>query len=196
MPLIIGDYSINVLIGPSHINILVQNDIPSYNQYLNNNTIILFGESHTLDYFQPCNGAPNCDELITDFILKLNVFAEHIRTEFYLEEFMDSYYIRPKDFKQTKNARQIEIDNTTAVKFLEKKRHALLLYRGNLPETADKSLIEKKKIATKYNNLLPHFSKSNMQELIHLYDGCFYKPFRTNHNLCPYNNIIWHKLFK
>ena len=86
MPLIFGDYSIEVLNGPSRMNILLQNDIPGYNQYFNNNTIILFGEFHTLAYFQPCNGAPNCNELFTDFILKLNVFAEHIKTEFYKEK--------------------------------------------------------------------------------------------------------------
>jgi hypothetical protein len=187
MPLIFGDYSINVLNGPSKINILVQNDVPSYNQYLNNNTIILFGESHTLDYFQPCNGAPNCDELFTDFILKLNDFAKHIRTEFYVEEFMNSRYIKPKNNKYNISDKQID----TNQQFLQKKQRALMLYRGDLPETSGKSLSEKKQIATNYFSQLPFFSTSNLHELIGLYEGCFYKKLRTNPNFCPYNNIIW-----
>jgi hypothetical protein len=187
MPLIFGDYSINVLNGPSEINILVQNDIPNYNQYFNNNTIILFGESHTLDYFRPCNRGSNCDELLTDFILKLNIFAEHIRTEFYVEGFMDSIHIKPKIFKQTISDEQLAINQ----QFLEKKQHALLLYRGDLPETSGKSLSEKKQIATSYFNELPYFSTSNMRELKSLYEGCFYKKIKTNPNLCLSNNIIW-----
>jgi len=187
MPLIFGDYSIEVLNGPSRMNILLQNDIPGYNQYFNNNTIILFGEFHTLAYFQPCNGAPNCNELFTDFILKLNVFAEHIKTEFYVEDFIDSQHTKQSILKQTISAEQMSINE----QFLKKKRRALLLYRGDLPETSGKSLSEKKQIATSYFNLLPNFSTSNMSELIGLYEGCFYKTHRTNPNLCPYNNIIW-----
>ena len=63
------------------MNVLIQNlDIPI------NNTIILFGEAHTLDNYRPYSD-PDCSELLTDYIHKLNIFANYVRTEFYLEEF-------------------------------------------------------------------------------------------------------------
>ena len=53
MPLIFGDYSTSVINGPSSMSVLVQNDNPEFDN-LNKNTIILFGEIHTLKHYEPC----------------------------------------------------------------------------------------------------------------------------------------------
>ena len=65
MPLIFDKYSINTINGPYQMNVLIQNlDIPI------NNTIILFGEAHTIKNYRPCSD-PQCSEILTDYINKL-----------------------------------------------------------------------------------------------------------------------------
>ena len=174
MPLVFGGHSISVINGPSEMNVLVQN---FNNQHLNNNTIILFGESHTLDFYQPCEEYSNCDELITDFVRKLNNFARFIRTEFYIEDFLETQYLR---------------ENITAIqqRLIEdemiRDKNAVLKYL----ETTHLPLKEQRK-KFKASLRLRIFLESNMSAMKILYNGCFYKNIKNKPNVCSYNNIIW-----
>jgi hypothetical protein len=174
MPLVFGGHSISVINGPREMNVLVQN---FNNQHLNNNTIILFGETHTLDFYQPCEEYTNCDELITDFVRKLNNFARFIRTEFYIEDFLEYQYLRKNipAVQQQLIEKEIIRDKNAVLKYLE---------------TTHFPLKEQREMF-KASLRLRNFLESNMTAMKILYNGCFYKNIKNKPNVCLYNNIIW-----
>jgi hypothetical protein len=175
MPLIFGPYSINVINGPSSMSVLVQND---NNPYLNKNTIILFGETHTLEHYEPCEKKDDdCDELITDFIHKLNIFAIHTRIDFYTEFFLESQYLNPTPVVIENHTNEFIRDKKDILKFIE--------------PSDTTTLVDRERELKRKNRTLRGFLKSNMTAMNILYNGCFYKEYKKNTDICPYNNIIW-----
>jgi len=177
MPLIFGPYSTSVINGPSSMSVLVQNDNPEFDN-LNKNTIILFGEIHTLEHYEPCEKYDVCDELITDFISKLNMFAIHTRIDFYTEFFLESQYLDPTTpFVIEKYTNEFIRNKNDILKFIE--------------PSDTTTLVDRERDLKRKNLTLRGFLKSNMTAMNILYNGCFYKGYKKKTDICPYNNIIW-----
>jgi hypothetical protein len=82
MPLLLGKNIINEIKGPFTMNVLRPNAPGA--------TMILFGESHTLDHYEPCK-SDNCISMINNFVPMLNEFASTYPTELYTEAFFSDY---------------------------------------------------------------------------------------------------------
>jgi hypothetical protein len=177
MPLIFDKYSINTINGPYQMNVLIQK--PEVSDKINN-TIILFGETHTLEKYRPCND-PDCSEILTDYIYKLNIFANYVRTEFYLEEF-DLYYTNSRDSINTQTGRKNQ---------MLKNAKAESDFTYNLRTNPDIEISTLRNIPQGFVDTSRKSNISNMIEMRKIYKLCFNKTEKTNPEYCRYNNIIW-----
>jgi hypothetical protein len=169
MPLIFNNTIIKELNGPYSMTCLEPRGPLQY-------YIILFGDIHNEENMRDCDNT-KCYDLQYEFIEKLNIFAEQVKVEFYVEDFF-SYFndIYHPDKKQDIKRRQTEI------KEIMDDTH--LKIRGN---TEQKYTIRKKYNDKKFKK---QSAVSHMTEFIDLYKGCFY-PHIYKRELCPYKNIFW-----
>ena len=176
MPLIFDKYSINIINGPYQMNVLIQDlDIPI------NNTIILFGETHTLEKYRPCSD-PDCSELLTDYIHKLNIFANYVRTEFYLEEF-DLHYTNNAESANTQDSRKkLMLTNAKAESDYTYKLRTNPDIEISTFKNITKGFVASSRRAANF---------SNMIEMRKIYKLCFNQTEKANPEYCRYNNIIW-----
>ena len=77
--MLLGKNRINEIKGPFRMDVLRSNDNPG-------STMILFGETHTLEHYSPCD-TENCISMVTNFVPMLNDFAATYPTELYTEAF-------------------------------------------------------------------------------------------------------------
>ena len=170
MPLIFNNTIIKELNGPYSMTCLEPRGPLHY-------YIILFGDIHNDKNMRDCDNT-KCYDLQYEFIEKLNIFAEQVKVDFYVEDFF-SYFndIYNQDKKQEIKRRQTEI------KELMDDTH--LKIRGN---TNQKYTIRKKYNDKKFKK---QTAVSHMTEFIDLYKGCFY-PHIYKKEICPYKNIFWH----
>ena len=168
MPIQINGARINSVNGPFTIHILKQiNTTPN----VNNNYLILFGETHTNKYFRPCN-EPNCYELQTTFINELNNFARNanVNVDFYVESFM-------KDSDRTEHTRK-----TIRTDLAE-------LTQMSMQKNADE-ILERRR--NDHNKFIPNsYNPSNLTDLTAMYRGCFDQTLKLDMTLCPYPEIHW-----
>ena len=85
MPLVFNNTIIKELNGPYSMTCLQPID-PTQLQYY----IILFGDVHNEENMRDCHDT-KCYELQYEFIEKLNIFAEQVKVEFYVEEFFNRH---------------------------------------------------------------------------------------------------------
>ena len=162
MPIILDDYAISKINGPSSICVL-----RSKLKYVGyDNTLILFGDYHANKVYDPIS--TNESNFNLDFIEKLNIFAENHTTEFYLEKWFDydlSTIENPKSIQQIRDKRLflLDPDNTELLKEIKKRNTRFQVFQR----------------------------ESSILEFAKLYQGCFYKKLKNDPTLCPYNNIIW-----
>jgi hypothetical protein len=172
MPLIFNNTIIKELNGPYSMTCLQPID-PRQLQYY----IILFGDIHNEENMRDCDNT-KCYELQYEFIEKLNIFAEQVKVEFYVEDFFEQFNdIFHLDKKQQIKNRQKQI------KELMDDTH--LKIKGTIDQ--------KHTVRNKYmNNKQYKIQKltSHMTEFINLYKGCFYPHFYKR-EICPYKNIFW-----
>jgi len=170
MPLIFDKFSIKTINGPTHMNVLIPNET---NIHINKSTILLFGETHNLLNYRPCDN-PDCSELQLDFIERLDKFAKYFRTEFYFEKFFNTREEFSLDENKIKYYK----------KHYKEKRDAVYKLRNN----PNSSILHNRSIK---QNLLFQGERSILTEFNNLYEGCFNKNLSNIKDLCPYNNIIW-----
>jgi len=187
MPLILDSKNIHSINGPISCGFLQQtNLIPT----LNNNYLVFFGDEHNMKNFEPCHNDINCSELQTDFIDALNTFASTTRTDFYVEDFMGlatKDVITKKDFTTNPHYNQYK-------KSLELNQEVYKNLRTDptlktLDKSSSQDIIKQYESEIQKNPYRIRNSRSNLTELISLYNSCFYKDF--NPELCPYKNINW-----
>ena len=172
MPLVFNNTIIKELNGPYSMTCLQPID-PTQLQYY----IILFGDVHNEENMRDCHDT-KCYELQYEFIEKLNIFAEQVKVEFYVEEFFNRHNdIFDLDKKQQIKNRQNQIkelmDDTN------------LKIKGTMDQ---KHTVRNKYMNNKQYKIQK--STSHMTEFINLYKGCFYPHFYKR-ELCPYKNIFW-----
>jgi len=172
MPLILGDNVINYINGPSAMIILKPKNP-------RDNTFILFGELHKIQYYSKCE-YENCLELQTTFIEKLNEFAKYHPTDFFIESY----------FKYGDNSIMNMESITDESSVANKKQFDWLLtkslrqYKAN-PTEENKSNYKTQRRRSTFSKL-----ESNMTQLDILYRPCFFQKITSLEN-CPYKNIRW-----
>ena len=176
MPLILNGRSFANINGPVDIHCLR----PITNKAINFNYIILFGDEHNQRNYIPCgtddienNGLTECNEMATDFLNELNIFARTTRTDFYLESFK-LYEGSIHDTTSIKNSSSVISSNM--MNFINAK------YNKTTRENA-KTL--------KSHKLLNTYFKSNMLEIGNLIAPCYY-PTTIKPEHCVYKQILWH----
>ena len=170
MPIKINYSRITNVNGPFTIHILKQINTTSN---VNNNYLILFGETHTNKYFRPCD-EPNCYELQTTFIDELNNFARNanVNVDFYVEGFM-------KDTDRTEHTKkQIRTDLAQLTQMSRQEYPVDALTRRR---------IEHNTLMRDQNSYKP----SNLTDLTAMYRGCFDQTLKRDMTLCPYPEIHW-----
>jgi hypothetical protein len=83
MPLILGKNRIQQIKGPYYLSVL-----KPINQGI---TMLLFGETHTNEYYTPCDSRDGCISMVKEFVPMLNEFAATYPTELYTEAFFTNY---------------------------------------------------------------------------------------------------------
>jgi hypothetical protein len=164
MPLILGEYALSKINGPSSICVLRSKvDTVGYD-----NTLILFGDYHANKVYDPISTCATCESNFNlDFIEKLNIFAKNHTTEFYLENW----------FKYHSS-----IEHPTTKQQIRDKRLFLL-------DPDNKELLQDIKRRSYKHEVFQR--ENSMIEFDKLYQGCFYKKLKDDETLCPYKNIIW-----
>ena len=155
MVLTIGDYNIREINGPTEMYFL-QPIIPNLPQKY----IILFSDEHNKNNYKFCDDN-SCVELATDFIVKLNNFAEQIKCSFYIEAFFKNY-------------------NDPLIKKL-----TTALYDNPEDEVILEHNLTKKTTQMEKGKIIYTAPRSNMIDMINIYRDCFEK------KNCKYNNISW-----
>lgn len=181
MPVIIDDNIVQNLNGPTCAIFLEQT---IQNEQLNNNYLILLGDTHSTDNFEPCYNDPNCTELQTDFIKMLNTFASTTRVDFYIEFFLEKFKVNVP----TSSRESIKKGFVQEQLFYDNLRNNPELRTLSKNEPRAQYIISEEE---KNINKKPYMVKgrSNMTEINSMYASCFYKNFKQE--LCPYKNIIW-----
>jgi len=176
MPLILNGHSFANINGPADIYCLR----PITNKAINFNYIILFGDEHNPRNYIPCgsddvenNQITECNEMSTDFLNELNIFAKTTRTDFYLESFK-LYEGSIHDTTSIKNTSSAQASNMMA--FINAKYNKT--DRQNL-----------KKI--KAHRLVQSYIQSNLIEIDTLIQPCYYPNIIKPHG-CVYKEIFWH----